>query len=107
MRTFQFGNSKEEVYEAFPERKIKTIKVGEKRLALLRNADVFYVFDSFCPHRGADLSQSSINGAGEIICPLHQYRFDLKTGDVRSGFCPPLPIYRYELTAGGLKLFIT
>lgn len=102
----QFGNSKEEVYEALPERKIKKLQAGTARIALLRIGDRVHAFDARCPHRGADLSQANINGAGEIICPLHQYRFDLKMGEVRAGYCPALPVYRNELSDIGLLIFL-
>jgi len=36
MHTFQFGSSKEDVLQAIPERKIKKLTAGEKRLAVLR-----------------------------------------------------------------------
>ncbi len=106
MHTSQFGSSKEDVLQAIPERKIKKLIAGEKRLALLRIGELIQVFDAHCPHRGADLSQANINGAGELICPLHQYRFDLKTGDVRSGYCTALPVYRNELTDSGLCIYL-
>ena len=106
MYTFQFGSSKEEVLQAIPERKIKKLAAGEKRLAILRIGELILVFDAQCPHRGADLSQANINGYGEIICPLHQYRFDLKTGDVRAGYCASLPVYRNELTESGLCIYL-
>ncbi|MFM7628759.1 MAG: Rieske (2Fe-2S) protein [Algoriphagus sp.] len=106
MQPFHFGSSKEDVLQAIPERKIKKLTAGEKRLAVLRIGELLHVFDVQCPHRGADLTQANINGAGEIICPLHQYRFDLKTGDVRSGYCASLPIYPNELTATGLHIYL-
>ena len=102
----QFGNSKEEVYAALPERKIKKLQAGNARIALLRIGDTVHAFDARCPHRGADLSQANINGAGEIICPLHQYRFDLKTGDVRAGYCAALPVYRNEIGETGLLIYL-
>jgi nitrite reductase/ring-hydroxylating ferredoxin subunit len=82
------------------------LAAGEKRLAILRIGDILHIFDAQCPHRGADLGQANTNGAGEIICPLHQYRFDLKTGDVRSGYCNSLPVYRNELTDSGLTIYL-
>lgn len=106
MQPFHFGSSKEDVLQAIPERKIKKIVAGKKLLAVLRSGELIHVFDAQCPHRGADLTQANINGAGEIICPLHQYRFDMTTGDVRSGYCPPLAVYRSELKDNGLHIYL-
>jgi nitrite reductase/ring-hydroxylating ferredoxin subunit len=39
----------------------------------------YYAFDGKCPHRGAPLAEGEL--AGElIICPLHHFKFNLKTG---------------------------
>jgi nitrite reductase/ring-hydroxylating ferredoxin subunit len=62
-------------------------KVKDRAIALTRIVDEFHAFSSSCPHRGASLIEATINGFGEVICPLHQYRFDLKTGQVKSGSC--------------------
>lgn len=106
MKKFTLGNSKEEVFGILPERKIKKIQLGESQLAGLRIGEKVIVFQAFCPHRGASLLQANINGAGEIICPLHQYRFDLKTGQVKSGHCADLPVFLTQLDEDGLKITI-
>lgn len=38
-----------------------------------------YAIDNLCPHQGASLGLGEIKGE-EIICPLHQWRFNIKTG---------------------------
>lgn len=39
----------------------------------------YYAFEGKCPHRGAPLAEGEL--AGElIICPLHHFKFNLKTG---------------------------
>lgn len=38
-----------------------------------------YAIDNICPHQTASLGLGEIKGE-EIICPLHQYRFNIKTG---------------------------
>eukprot|EP01137_Pigoraptor_chileana_P005875 Opistho-2@49550 len=38
-----------------------------------------YEVDQFCPHKGADLSRANIVN-GLLVCPKHQWRFDLKSG---------------------------
>jgi len=103
-KTYTLGNSKAQLEAMISEFVIKKVKVGERSIALLRLADGFYAFSSTCPHRGASLIEANINGVGEIICPLHQYQFDLKTGQVRSGFCGDLEVFPCELSENGLKI---
>jgi len=103
-KTYTLGNSKAQIEAMIPKFVIKKVKVGERAIALIRMEDEYYAFNSSCPHRGASLIEANINGVGEIICPLHQYRFDLKTGQVRSGFCEDLEVFPCELSENGLKI---
>lgn len=104
MRKFILGNSKEEVLKLVPENVIKKVILGETAIGIVRTGEIFHSFQAFCPHRGASLIQGSINSSREIVCPLHQYRFDLATGRVKSGSCEDLDIYPVELTQYGLEI---
>ena len=106
MKKFTLGNSKEEVFKLVPEKVIKKVTLGETSIGIVRIGDTIRTFQAFCPHRGASLIQGNINSSGEIICPLHQYRFDLETGQVKSGYCEELEIYPNELTENGLEITI-
>lgn len=35
--------------------------------------------DNVCPHRGGPLAEGTIEG-GKVVCPWHQFEFDLATG---------------------------
>ncbi|EAZ82123.1 Rieske (2Fe-2S) protein [Algoriphagus machipongonensis] len=106
MKKFTLGNSKEQVLNMIPKQSIKKVLVGEHKIALLRIEDNFHAFQASCPHRGASLLEGTFNQRGEIICPLHHYRFDLNTGDVKAGSCGDLEIYRTELKENGLEIIL-
>ncbi len=106
MKEYSLGTSREQVFGLFPERLVKKIQLGENQLAGVRIGERIFVFQAFCPHRGAPLVQGSVNGLGEIICPLHEYRFDLSTGSVRSGFCGDLAVYKTTIEPDGLKIIV-
>ena len=106
MKTFTIGTSKSDVSEMITERAIHTIHLGEQDIALVRLNENFHAFQAECPHRGTSWPQESLTNEAEIICPLHRYRFDLKTGTVKVGSCGNLEIYDTELTEEGLKIFI-
>lgn len=106
MKEYSLGNSKEDVFRFLPERVIKKIQLGENQLAGLRIGERIFVFQAFCPHRGASLLQATLNGAEEIICPLHHFRFDLKTGTVKAGYCEELQVYLTRLEEDGLKIIV-
>ena len=107
MKEYSLGTSKEQVFGMFPERSIKKLLLGESQLAGVRIGEEIFVFQAFCPHRGAPLVQGNINGLGEIVCALHEYRFDLATGEVRAGSCGDLKVYRTRIESDGLKIIIS
>ncbi len=51
------------------------------------------------------LSKGTVNYAGEIICPLHFYRFDLKTGRECQGRTEDLATYTVKANEEGLFVF--
>lgn len=106
MKEYSLGTSREQVFGFFPERVIKRIQLEDKQLAGLRIGEQIFVFQAFCPHRGASLLQGHLNGLDELICPLHSYRFDLKTGDVRSGDCGDLGVFPTRIESDGLKIMV-
>ncbi len=102
MKRLTIGRNAVEALSLIPEGVIKKLQAKSRTLGITRKAEIFYVFDAFCPHRGASLIQGSINPQNEIICPLHQYRFELKTGKVKAGYCSDLETYPWELSQNGL-----
>jgi nitrite reductase/ring-hydroxylating ferredoxin subunit len=58
---------------------------ANKRLCLLRTEKGFFAIDNFCPHLGEELHKGRLNDWDEIVCPLHDYRFNLQTGEESSG----------------------
>lgn len=57
----------------------KTVRVGEKTIALYHTASGFYATDNICPHRGGPLAEGDLIG-NEITCPWHLWGFDVTTG---------------------------
>lgn len=65
--------------EDVPEGKGIAVDVGEKRIALFRYQGQLFAMDETCPHRGGPLHEGPIEN-GVVVCPWHQWRFDLHTG---------------------------
>jgi len=106
MKTFILGRTKEEVQGLLREKEIKTVKLGDQKICLTRIGEDYFAFEQNCPHKMANLGQGFINNFQEVICPLHAYRFDLKTGKVSNATCPDLQVYKTEITDSGLKIFV-
>lgn len=73
-------NNAQESNSILTEGKPRLLIVGSRRICLTRlNGRLLAVQDK-CPHNGESLSKGSVNYLGEIVCPWHGYRFNLKTG---------------------------
>jgi nitrite reductase/ring-hydroxylating ferredoxin subunit len=105
MKTFTLGQSKEQVLQMIPEKGVKLVQLGSEKICISRNGELFFAFEQFCPHRMASLNQGTIV-RNEIVCPLHSYRFNLVTGNVVSGQCPDLKVYKVQLSDEGLEIQI-
>ena len=58
---------------------ILPVSVEQAQLALYRSAGEYFVSDNVCTHAYALLSDGFLED-GCIECPLHQARFDIRTG---------------------------
>lgn len=66
--------------ELVEENKARRLVIRDKKYCLARYRNQLYVIQDNCPHSAASLSTGSVNNNGEIVCPLHSYCYDLKTG---------------------------
>ena len=82
---------------------IAAIVLGQE-LALFRVGDALYATDNLCTHGHARLCEGFVEGH-EIECPLHQGRFDLKTGEAT---CAPVtePIKTYPIRIEGGRVHV-
>ncbi len=50
-----------------------------------RRDDRYFAVSRRCRHQLADLSEGSIDGDGCLVCPWHQSRYDVRTGEMVEG----------------------
>ncbi|MET8472231.1 Rieske 2Fe-2S domain-containing protein [Streptomyces sp. NPDC006422] len=60
-------------------RRKKLVTVGDTRIALFHDGGEVYAFADACVHKGKPLSRGTVLN-GRLICPGHQWAFDLRTG---------------------------
>ncbi|HEX8059325.1 MAG TPA: Rieske 2Fe-2S domain-containing protein [Cyclobacteriaceae bacterium] len=56
------------------------VVIGDKRICLVFQNETLFAIEDKCSHNGESLSKGTVNYLGEVICPWHGYRFNLKTG---------------------------
>jgi len=55
-----------------------TVKLGKNNIVILRDDDMgLRAFYNVCRHRGATLVQNESGAVGNLVCPYHQWTYDL------------------------------
>ncbi len=69
--------------EDIPLRAARVVKTANGCIAIFRTAaNKIYAIDDKCPHKGGPLS-NGIQHAEAITCPLHNWVFDLNSGQAQ------------------------
>ncbi|MGZ3849419.1 MAG: Rieske (2Fe-2S) protein [Flavisolibacter sp.] len=69
----------------FPPHYITEVEADGKRICIARNQDGLFAFAYKCPHAGGYLSEGYIDALGNVVCPIHRYKFCMKNGRNVSG----------------------
>jgi nitrite reductase (NADH) small subunit len=84
----------------------RTFRAGNTLVTIFRARDgKVYATQPACPHRGGPLADGLV-GSGKVICPLHNFAFDLATGQPIENTCAQLRIYPVSLNEAGDILLV-
>ena len=64
----------------FGENKIAVTEVNGKKVCLAFFKNKLFAFAYKCPHAGGILSDGYIDVLGNVVCPQHRYKYDMKNG---------------------------
>ena len=56
---------------------LTTLNIKVERVIVKNEKDVRYEIDRYCPHQGADLCKANIDSNNYLICPRHNWSFNL------------------------------
>jgi 3-phenylpropionate/trans-cinnamate dioxygenase ferredoxin subunit len=59
---------------------IGVIKVDGKKICIGKFNEEVFAFAYKCPHAGGILGDGFIDALGNVVCPLHRYKYDMKNG---------------------------
>ena len=80
MEWIKIFSSSEEARQRLKEKIPQLLIVRGQSICLVMREGSLYAVENKCPHNGESLSKGVVNFMGEIVCPWHGYRFNLKTG---------------------------
>jgi len=88
-----------------PHRAGRLACVQGHHLAFFRFEGRLFATDAHCPHQGGQLCEGEVGDIEDMVegqrsyvtCPVHKMKFDLSTGEVIEGSCPPLKTYAVRI----------
>ena len=89
----------------FAENNIAVIEVKGKRMCIAKFHHHVFAFAYKCPHAGGFLIDGHIDVLGNVVCPVHRYKYDLKSGrNISEGY--HLKNWPVEIRENGVYLGI-
>jgi 3-phenylpropionate/trans-cinnamate dioxygenase ferredoxin subunit len=77
---------------------------GDESFAIYHTIDGFYATDGFCTHEQQHLAEGIVID-NIIECPLHQGRFDVRTGEAKSApVCVDLKTWPVQIRNGNIYI---
>lgn len=86
----------------------KAFKIDDKYLLLVQPKAQPFLIENLCPHLGVHFSNARFEGE-TIICPGHQFQFDLHTGrHVKEHLtgCRPLKFFELVMEGNEVGVFL-
>jgi nitrite reductase/ring-hydroxylating ferredoxin subunit len=105
-RWFRVFDTAEEMQNSIAPRRTRSLTVDGKKICIVHGLDGFYAVRDKCPHNGYPLSAGYCTDLNSIVCPIHRYHFDLKTGYAKSGIGARVETYPLEIRENGVFLGI-
>lgn len=69
----------------FGSNNIAVAELNGKKICVARHSENYFAFAYKCPHAGGIMADGHIDALGNVVCPLHRYKFSLQNGRNVSG----------------------
>jgi nitrite reductase/ring-hydroxylating ferredoxin subunit len=85
---------------------IAAIEVKGKRMCIGKFKEEVFAFAYACPHAGGILAEGFIDALGNVVCPVHRYKYDMKNGRNVTGEGYYLKNWPVEIRSDGVYIGI-
>ena len=102
MKWYKVFESAESAVQQISMNAVQTIAIAGKKLCIAHTQDGFFAVGDKCPHNGASLGNGYCTQENSIVCPVHRYHFDLRTGRAKSGLGDAVATYPVEIREDGV-----
>lgn len=69
----------------FSDNNIAVTEIKGKKVCIAKFKDEVFAFACNCPHAGGFLADGFIDALGNVVCPVHHYRYSIQNGRNTSG----------------------
>jgi 3-phenylpropionate/trans-cinnamate dioxygenase ferredoxin subunit len=87
---------------SFAENNLSIAEVNHKRITLAKFNNEIFACAYLCPHASGILADGYIDAIGNIVCPVHRYKFGLSTGRNTTGEGYYLKTYPLKINDEGV-----
>ena len=64
----------------FNSNNIAELMAGERKICIAKFQNQFFAFTNKCPHASGLFVNGYIDAVGNVVCPIHRYKFSIRTG---------------------------
>ena len=86
----------------FEQNNMASIDIDGKQICVGRFKEQLFAFSPKCPHASAPLINGYIDALGNVVCPLHHYKFCMSNGRNVSGEGYQLRQWPVEVRTDGI-----
>lgn len=87
---------------AFNENNLVEVESGDKKFCIAKKEESLFACAHKCPHAGGFMDEGYLDAVGNIVCPVHRYKFSLKNGRNTSGEGYYLKTFPIEIRDNGV-----
>ena len=88
----------------FAENNLCVAEINGKEITLAKYKGALFACAYKCPHAGSMLADGYVDALGNIVCPLHRYKFNLQNGRNISGEGYYLTTYAVDVREDGVYI---
>ena len=90
----------------FLENGLTEMEINGKKICMGKHNNQIFACTQKCPHAGGTLSDGYIDAVGNLVCPLHRYKFNPKNGRNVSGEGYFLKTFLIEEREDGVFIYL-
>lgn len=97
MQWHELSDETKQRFESLKIQQLAKLTFQDKIICVTKLEDGIFGIHNSCPHAGAQLHHGHCNKKGIVGCPLHGYKFDVRTGRSADGNNYKIPAYQFKL----------